>query len=204
MSHPAPGPWTWPFGEPTHPRLPQPPPCCPGVALCRGPDHRWRQAGGSRGPRALPGGSCPQSPHNTPYNHQSPPVPHGLRDTAPLAPPTYPEPFTPNQETPCSGQSSGVQGMRTPPTEWAQAHRGEVSGAGGMHRVTLQSQGRAGVRVPTAVIGDFSSNWLHPHNPCQPRLFTVEGACEPQRGQSAHWLVRRESQKTSWRRLNPR
>lgn len=56
-------------------------------------------------------------------------------------------------------------GMRTPPTEWAQARRGEVSGAGGMHHVTLQSQGRAGVHVPTAVIGDFSSNWLHPHNP---------------------------------------
>lgn len=63
------------------------------------------------------------------------------------------------------GQSSGVQGMRTPPTEWAQACRGEVSGARGMHRVMLQSQGRAGVRVPTAVIGDFSSIGCTPSPP---------------------------------------
>lgn len=162
---PAPGPYTPPSRECAGPA---PPPTLPGR------DSTQSRAEVQPAPRSTWRVSSPEFPRHTTRN--APEIAargpwlfgHG---PAPPAPPTYPGPFRPNQETPHRGlgDEDTVKrvGTGTPwGCVWGWGHASWIAGELGEGWVP---------QSPPVVIGTFISNWLHSPLP-QSRQFTVEGA----------------------------
>lgn len=105
-------------------------------------------------------------------------------------------------EDPVQGAKQWDWTGRTPPRGWTRVQRGEGFGFGGGVQGDTGALGE-GWGPPVSTFSHLRCHECLATHPLPPAkaVHSRGGLRGPKRGQGAHWLGRRESEKTSWRRL---